>query len=65
MLEFLSAINEHNLKVFTIGTPSDLTYKSVHLGNTTKVLGEIAEGKHPFFERLNKAKLPMVLIGAN
>lgn len=51
----LTAVNENNLKVFTIGAPHDLTYNSVHLGNTTKVLSEIASGKHPFAERLKKA----------
>jgi len=61
----LKAVNDNNLKVFTIGTPSDLTYNFTHLGNTTKVLKEIADGKHPFFDRLKKAKLPMVLVGAN
>ncbi len=53
------------IKVFTIGSANDLTYKTVHLGSTTKVLNEIAEGKHPFAERLKSAKLPMIIIGAN
>ena len=35
------------------------------MGNSTRVLQEIASGKHPFAERLSKAKLPMILIGAN
>lgn len=48
-----------------VGTPTDLTYDYVHLGNTTKVLQEIAEGKHPFADRLKKAKLPMVIVGGN
>lgn len=51
--------------MFLIGTPADLSYKYVHLGNSTKVLSEIAEGKHPFAARLNNAKLPMVIVGAN
>lgn len=61
----LKATRNNNLKVFTIGAHNDLTYNHVHLGNTTKVLKEIAEGKHPFFDRLNKAKLPMMIVGAN
>lgn len=54
-----------NLKVFNIGTNQDLNYKNVHLGSSTKVLSEIAAGTHPFAERLKKAKLPMILVGAN
>jgi len=53
------------LKVFNIGTSNDLNYKTVHLGNSTKVLNEIAAGSHPFCDRLKKAKLPMILVGAN
>lgn len=54
-----------NLKVFTVGTNNDLNYKTVHLGSSTKVLSEIAAGTHPFSARLAKAKLPMILVGAN
>ena len=61
----LRAVRNNNLKVFLIGTPQDLTYKYVHLGSSTKVLAEIADGKHPFAERLKKAKLPMVIVGGN
>ena len=53
------------MKVFNIGTANDLNYKSVHLGTSTKVLNEIASGNHPFAERMKKAKLPMILVGAN
>jgi len=35
------------------------------LGSSTKVIDEIANGSHPFAERLNKAKLPMILVGAD
>lgn len=42
-----------------------MTYNYVHLGNSTKVLSEIASGEHPFASRLNKAELPMILVGAN
>jgi len=61
----MRAVRNNNLKVFLVGTPTDLTYDYVHLGNTTKVLQEIAEGKHPFADRLKKAKLPMVIVGGN
>lgn len=61
----MRAVKNNNLKVFLIGTPNDLTYKYVHLGVSTKVLADIAKGSHPFAERLKKAKLPMVIVGAN
>lgn len=61
----LKAVRQNKLKVFLIGTPVDLTYNYVHLGNTTKTLQEIVDGKHPFAERIKKAKLPMILVGAN
>lgn len=51
-------------KVAIIGSPSDLSYEYTHLGNTTRTLSEIAEGKHPFLARLKKAKLPMVIVGS-
>lgn len=47
-----------------IGTAQDLTYDYIHLGNSTKTLLEIAEGKHPFCSKLANAKTPMILIGA-
>jgi len=50
------------LKVALIGNPVELTYDYLHLGNSTKTLEEIVDGKHPFSERLAKAKLPMVLV---
>jgi hypothetical protein len=48
-----------------IGTANDLSYRYTHLGNSTKVIQEIAEGKHPFANRLKAAKLPMILVGSN
>jgi NADH dehydrogenase (ubiquinone) Fe-S protein 1 len=35
------------------------------LGNTPEVLKDLAEGNHPFSERLAKAELPMVLISSS
>jgi hypothetical protein len=37
----------------------------VHLGNSPNTLQELAEGKHPYIEKLKKAELPMVLVGAS
>lgn len=35
----------------------------MHLGNTTKVLNEIADGTHPFAARMASAQLPMIIVG--
>jgi len=61
----LKCVRDLGLKVFTVGSPIDLPYKTIHLGSSTKVLEEIANGSHPFAARLNKAKLPMVLVGGD
>jgi len=61
----LKATNRNKLKVFLVGTANELNYNYVHLGNTAKVLEDIASGNHPFASRLKKAKLPMVLAGAS
>lgn len=60
----LKATRRNDLKVAVIGTPADLTYDYLHLGNSTKTLVEIAEGRHPFCGRLANAKLPMIIVGA-
>ena len=52
----LKASKKNNLKVAVIGTPSDLTYEYMHLGQSTGLLEEIASGSHPFSQRLLKAK---------
>jgi NADH dehydrogenase (ubiquinone) Fe-S protein 1 len=31
-------VRDNKLKVFTVGVPAETTYKTVHLGNTTKVI---------------------------
>lgn len=56
---------KNNLKVAVIGTPSDLTYEYMHLGSHTNVIKAIADGKHPFAERLKKAQMPMVMVGGH
>lgn len=61
----LRNVKNNRLKVFLIGTPVDLTYDYVHLGTSTKIIEEIMQGKHKFFDRLKKAKLPMILMGSN
>lgn len=34
----LKAVSKKGAKVYTIGTPNDLTYEYEHLGNTAKVI---------------------------
>jgi len=42
----LKAVSKKRSKVYTIGTPSDLTYEYEHLGNTAKTINELLEGTH-------------------
>jgi NADH-quinone oxidoreductase subunit G len=51
------------LKVYGIGEPIDLTYKTEWLGNRPALLNEIASGKHPLSEVLKKAERPMIIVG--
>ncbi|KAH0507364.1 NADH-ubiquinone oxidoreductase 75 kDa subunit, mitochondrial [Microtus ochrogaster] len=56
----------HNdLKVALIGSPVDLTYRYNHLGDSPKVLQDIASGSHPFSQVLKEAKKPMVVLGSS
>lgn len=50
------AIKETGLKVAVIGEAVDLTYPYIHLGNSTKTLKEIAEGKHPFCAEISNVE---------
>lgn len=59
----LKAINKKKAKVYSIGTPADLTYAYAHLGNSATTLTDIASGKHPVAEELKAAKLPLMIIG--
>lgn len=52
------------MKVAVIGTPVDLGFDYIHLGNSTKTLQEVAEGRHPACARLSAAKLPILLVGS-
>lgn len=59
------AVNVNGLDVALIGSAPNLTYDYHHLGNTAEVLKDLAEGNHPFSERLAKAELPMVIISTS
>ncbi|XP_072434696.1 NADH-ubiquinone oxidoreductase 75 kDa subunit, mitochondrial [Chiloscyllium punctatum] len=56
----------HNdLQVALVGANVDLSYSYNHLGDSPQVLQEIASGKHPFSQVLNKARKPMVVVGSS
>uniref|UniRef100_A0A5F4W206 NADH-ubiquinone oxidoreductase 75 kDa subunit, mitochondrial n=1 Tax=Callithrix jacchus TaxID=9483 RepID=A0A5F4W206_CALJA len=56
----------HNdLKVALVGSPVDLTYSYDHLGDSPKILQDVASGSHPFSQVLKEAKKPMVVLGSS
>ena len=57
------AVNVNGLDVAVIGPANNLTYNYSHLGNSIKTLQELADGTHPFCERLAQAELPMIVVG--
>lgn len=56
------AVNVNGLDVAVIGPANNLTYNYNHLGNSLKTLQEIADGTHPFCERIAQAELPMIVV---
>lgn len=54
----------NDLEVALVGTKVDLTYDYDHLGDSTEVLKQLADGSHPFCKKLNKARRPMVVVGS-
>lgn len=59
------AVMMNGLEVAVIGPANNLAYDYKHLGNSTQVLKDLADGTHPYSERLQKATLPMVITGAD
>ena len=57
------AVNVNGLDVAVIGPANNLTYNYDHLGNSLKTLQELADGTHPYCERLAQAELPMIIVG--
>jgi NADH-quinone oxidoreductase chain G len=49
----------------SIGLCENLTYKNASIGNSLKTLIDVAEGKHPFCQKLVKAKTPFLIIGSS
>jgi len=59
------AVNVNGLDVAVIGPANNLTYNYSHLSNSLQTLQEIADGSHPFCERLAQAELPMIMVGTD
>lgn len=57
-------VRQGKLKIARIGDVEDLTYPCTELGNSPHVLEDILAGTHRFCKVLNKAKNPLVLVGA-
>ena len=58
------AVSVNGLEVVVIGSAPQLPYNYLHLGNSTETLKQLAEGTHPFSEKLKAADLPMVLVSS-
>jgi NADH dehydrogenase (ubiquinone) Fe-S protein 1 len=58
------AVSVNGLEVVMIGSAPQLSYNYTHLGNTTETLKQLAEGTHPYSERLKAADLPMVMVSS-
>merc|ERR1719347_2410316 len=55
----------HNeLDLALVGPKVDLTYDYDHLGDSTEVLQQLADGSHPYSARLAAAKAPVVIVGS-
>lgn len=54
-----------DLKVGVIGADTDLTYPTVHLGDSADALIDLANGYHSFSQDLKSAKRPMIILGSS
>ena len=52
-----------NFKLGYIGSPLNLTFPSVHLGNSFDIFLSILEGKNSFCKHLKRSKYPTIIIG--
>ncbi|OMJ95500.1 hypothetical protein SteCoe_1096 [Stentor coeruleus] len=58
-------VTQNDLKVAVIGPSESLGYDYKHIGNSAKTLKEILDGTHPFAKKLEKAKLPMLILDSS
>ena len=54
---------DDGLQVARIGAEADLTYPVKELGDKVSILTEIAAGKNPVFNKMKRAKKPMIILG--
>jgi NADH dehydrogenase (ubiquinone) Fe-S protein 1 len=60
----LSGVRHNGLKVFKIGASDELGYKFYHLGNSTKLIEEIIDDKHPICDRIKKARNVHIVVSS-
>lgn len=58
------AVMVNGLEVAVIGSAPNVPYNYIHLGNSTETLKKLADGSHPFSQKLKEADLPMVLVSS-
>lgn len=58
------AVSINGLEVAVIGPANNLSYNYSHLGNSLQTLKELADGTHPYSEKLAAADLPMIMVGS-
>lgn len=59
------AVTHNDLKVAVIGPAEYLGYHYSHIGNSAKTLQDLLAGSHPFAKKLEKAKLPMLILDSS
>ncbi|MGB3020643.1 MAG: NADH-quinone oxidoreductase subunit NuoG [Methyloceanibacter sp.] len=55
--------SQGRLPIGLIGDPADLTYAYEHLGAGPETLAKLANGSHPFLEKIEDAERPLVILG--
>jgi len=58
------AVGMNGTDVGVVGNAADLAFDYQHLGNTSKTLQEIADGTHPYAEKIRKAERAMIIVSA-
>ena len=54
----------YTVDIGLIGEAPTLNYEFDHIGQDPAALKSLINGKHPFYEKLTKAKKPMVIVGS-
>lgn len=61
----LRNVRHNGLKVFKIGSPDNLNYPYIHLGNSTNVLNDLLKSKGKFSEELKNFKNVHFMLSSN